>query len=537
MRFVKRIFLEHHWIPFFFLAVYIAIPTSMYYTDGLDFAFFLQRDEFGPEGIHPHHPLFLPLMRTIYQAILVLIPGLKSMVFLQTVSAISGAAGIWFFMKILRAWGEGKSSSAIGGFFLGSIFGYWHFSTDASAYIPAFAIMLAGMLTVFSSRNFSAKRALYAGLICATAVLIHELAFLGVIAAGYFLFFNPDKKKYPLRSSLGFTAVLIGMIVIAISASYLVLRNSFPEIPIGFWQFVTSHADNRYFWTIANIPTRKLLFEVARSHTHLFFHLKPWEWVYFLNSRGDSMATVAFYRGFTCISAIVVCASIVAHRGKTKEKRHLLTSQYFWLLIVFCFTTAFVTENHFYRIFYLPPLIAIFGEFLKITFQRIKFAIKPITAIAVGAYFIHVLTMGILMDYPERANPFYSDTNQVDNFSGKNNLVVFSAEERYRTKYYRYFGKNDCIRITSRVAYLNYWDDIWPNRDLISDQTAEHFSANYNNVLITGRSLEQGEQYLLFSTFNLPGKHPEIMMILEDRLVNTGGLQGNDGYYYQMRIE
>jgi len=537
MQFLKRIFFEHYWIPFFFLAVYIAIPTSMYYTDGLDFAFFLQRNEFGPEGIHPHHPLFLPLMRVIYKTVLVLIPNLRSMIFLQVVSSICGAAGIWFFMAILRAWGEKKSSAAIGGFFLGSIFGYWHFSTDASAYIPAFAILLAGMLVIFSSAELSPKRAFSAGLISAVAVLMHQLALFGVITIFYFLFFNPDKKRYPLRSSFAFTGVLIVAVVLAIITSYLVLIRIFPEIHVEFWEFVTSHAHDRYFWTIANIPARKLLYEMARSHTNLFFHLTPWEWVYFLNSRGDSMGTVAFYRGFTCICAIVVCASIVAHVGKTREKKHLLTTQYFWLLIVFCFATAFMTENHFYRIFYLPPLIAIFGEFLKLVFSRIKFAIKPVTAIAVCAYFIHVLTQGILLDYPERANPFYPDADRVDRFSGVGNLVVFPAEDRYRSKYYRYFGKSDCIRITSRIAYLDYWEDIWPNRDAISDQTAEYLSTNYENILITRRSLEQGELYLLFSTFNLPGEHPEIMMISEDRLVNTGGLQGNDGYYYQMRID
>jgi len=194
-------------------------------------------------------------------------------------------------------------------------------------------------------------------------------------------------------------------------------------------------------------------------------------------------------------------------------------------------------ENHFYKIFYLPPFIYISGEFARRIIRILKFNLKPVVAVALAVYFIYVLMSGIIPDHNPKSNPFYYYTERLDRIVSKNDLVILPSDKRYLVKFYRYFGKGEVLRATSRIAYTDYWSEIWPNRFEFASKTEEFFKSRFENILISERAWSQGEEFLMFSRYNFPGFQPIVLMLEKEHLIVEEKVMGYDGQYLKVRIE
>jgi hypothetical protein len=299
--------------------------------------------------------------------------------------------------------------------------------------------------------------------------------------------------------------------------------------------YLTSHAQERYFWTIINKPFVSVMVDAARSHTNLFIHLKPQEIISYDGIKGDTPGSILIYRGFTQIGALIALASLILIQFVNEERRSLIRMHFVWLAIVFGFTCAFMPLNNFYRIFYLPPLIMVWGQFLKsIPGKKL---VKIALVLMLLVLFAYNLTKGIIPDRAIVSNPYFYDTARIDRFVHEGDLVIFPAKDRYRAKFYRYFGKGDAIRATQRIAYMDYWTDIFPKRKEFAKETMDYLKTSYKEIFISERAWGGGEEFILLARYNLPGPFSRLMMIEKERLIVEKEVMGPDGIYFKVRVE
>jgi len=93
------------------------------------------------------------------------------------------------------------------------------------------------------------------------------------------------------------------------------------------------------------------------------------------------------------------------------------------------------------------------------------------------------------------------------------------------------------MRVALRIAYMNYWDDIWPKRQEYSNDTMDYLKSNYKEIFISEKAWAEGEEFILLARYNLPGPFSRLMMIEKERLLVEKEVMGPDEVYFKVKVE
>lgn len=343
----------------FFFIIYAALPTRNYYWDGLIYGEFLERsDGFSAQLFHPNHLLYNFVGYAAFQGLQELRIVDRALFALQYGSIFFGAVSGAIFYLIGRQLFHSIYVSLVATGVLGFSAAWWRFATDADVYVISICFLLLSFYLMIAA----CRRPLLAAIAFVAAMLFHELAILFFPAAVATLWLTSDESRERWLSIVKFGA-LSGVLIASVYLWAFWLTHGFFEIRT-FARWMTAYAGTA---TVGpDIPTA--LRWMAKGTRQLFVDGST-----NLVERGlisdiaivlFSLAILALLISLAVSRSSIRVAFVRAASKFRKTQSRLAIICLAWIVPYVCFLLAFEPGNTFYRLFYLPPLVLLFGAFV-----------------------------------------------------------------------------------------------------------------------------------------------------------------------------
>lgn len=509
-------------VSIFFALLYLLIPTKVLFIDGIYYAEHLENMPYYDQGFHPHHLIYLPLMHLLYGAFHLIFPWMRALVFLQALNAILGGLTIWVFSKILRRLNFSIISRVLAIILLGSSYTFWHHSSDASIYILVHLLILCVTLIVLSDRFHSSKSVQYStGFLLGLTSLIHGIAAFMIIPYGFYLWLKDKKNGMSKFRRFSIPFLLVGIITYPVI--FLIFCGEANQSLSSFLQWTGSYERAEYYFTFSGAYAHNIIQTITRGHYNAFFTLKPLEKILFDGFSGDTAVSFKLYMYFLFLTALTVVSFIFQSINCSDKNRR---SMYFLFLaqfiVYFALTSLFIPENHYYRIFYLCPLIVIWTGMFSMLGESYKLILKPLVAIAILVFMYLNLVKGIIPQARIRYNPYLTITSQLDQVMTERDVVLFPYKDRYFTGIYRYFGKGDAIHLQQGEHFLNH-GELERNFGKYESETLAMLDERYDHIFLTqdafnwlgldSKSKAPRIDPVVFTPKNYRLPHPDFMVV------------------------
>jgi hypothetical protein len=311
------------------LILYLIFPTKNFYWDGVSFAIAIENP--ANSLLWPSHLLYAVFGAGLYKLSGAIGFHTRALFILQTANSVLAGACLILLYRIVRRAGGPRAWATIAALTLGFSATWWKFATDANAYIPAVALLLGAYLLLDHP-----DRGWLAGLAHAAAMLFHELAILFLPIALLRLGKNRRARAVYLLASLA-----------PVGAAYWIAYRSLSTHAsvAGFWSWTTSHSpDSSFsfrFWSNLTLS--------LRGTFRLFFGGKLIEAV---NGTWARLALIAL---------VYVTGAFLYFTWRSRKSLRLAPPPLpliAWVGVYVAFLFFWMPQNTFYRLFYLPPLIA-----------------------------------------------------------------------------------------------------------------------------------------------------------------------------------
>jgi hypothetical protein len=509
-------------VSILFALLYLAIPTKMFYIDGIYYAEHLENMPYYDQGFHPHHLIYLPLMHLLYGAFHLIIPSVRALAFLQALNAVLGGLTIWFFSRILRKLNFSIISRVLAIILLGSSYTFWHHASDANIYILVHLLVLCVALIVLSDRFYASKSCQYStGFLLGFTCLVHQIAVLMIIPLGLYIWSRDKKNGSKILLRLAIPFLLAGFIAYPVVFNLFSGETNLTLTTFLLWAGSFGRAEHYFAF---NASYANDMFQtITRGHYNAFFTLKPLERILFDGTSGDTAVSIRLYIYFMFLTSLTVISFIfqsISHVDSNKRKIYFFFLIQF--IVYFTLTSIFMPENHFYRIFYLCPLIVIWTGMFSMLGESYKLILKPIVAIAILVFLYLNLTKGIIPQSRIRYNPYLTMTAQLDQVMTERDVVLFPLKDRYFTGIYRYFGKGDAIHLQQGEHFLNR-DELARNFEKYKSETLSMLDDRYDRIFLTqdafnwlglDRKLKSRRiDPVVFTPKNYRRPHPDFMAV------------------------
>lgn len=339
------------------LLVYGILPTKNYYWDGVAFAQSIEQASgvssqsrlFWTSIIHPNHLLYNSIGYLVWNAVRGLGLHVRAIAVLQAMNMVAAAACAWLMQRILRR----TTHSAYLSTTLALLFAFsaifWKYSTDADAYIlSVLCLMWAFYLFVASEK----PHPLLVGLLHAAAMLIHQLAFLFFPAAALGLFLKGGWKAV-----WRYCAIAGGITLPAYYAGFWLEERE--TNPADFLHWLTSHSPDASF--SFNLPRNAAI--TVSSYSRLFFggtgHVLRYFGPFMLVTLISLAAVLAIL--ITLLVRYRADLCFVAHPDWGSNSARVAVA---WLSAYFVFLFFWLPHNTFYKLFCLPAIVFLVGQWL-----------------------------------------------------------------------------------------------------------------------------------------------------------------------------
>ena len=372
------------------LLIYLLLPTTNYYWDGLIYGDFIERStNFGPNLFHANHLIYNHAGYLVHRAGSMFVDGYRALYALQLLTIFAAAACAAIFYSIARKlFGTGRNAILLTAL-LAFAAGWWRFATDADVYIISIGFLLLSFYLMLAAQT---ARPYLAATSFAVAVLFHQLALFFLPVLFLLLLIEDGKFHAPsLKRAITAASMSLALIAVAYVAAYWSLTGSI-TIP-AFLDWITSRAEaaNRPFtfgegvyWLVAG--TRRLFFDGS------------------IKLLGRDPVSIAAVSTFAVLSLGLVASVIF---GLTKRKDIDAHSRFpyriptttlaglcmAWIAPYVIFLMIFMPESTFYRLFYFPPLVLLIG--LLLTRVRWLNARRETLPLLVAAFAVYNFTFYI----------------------------------------------------------------------------------------------------------------------------------------------
>lgn len=365
------------------LLVYASFPTRNYYWDGVGFALAVEDAQSLTSGLfNPNHLFYNFFGYLLYQPLHWAAPDLRVLCLLQICSMLFSVATIYLLFSMLMASLRDSYTSACLTLLFAFSATWWKFSTDANVYVPSvFFLLLAASKLQRRRPNWAAI-----GLIHAVGVLLHQIAvfFYPVVLVAVFQNGSLRGRKQALRDASLYTAMVAGLVILSYGWVWFGVVNGskqdsaavhYAQVDTSgvrtarvdnFLSWILSHGNEEYSFRSLTANAQDSL----RSNVRLFFGGRFSLALNYIETPllvilGVLLVCSVGLLAFTLRQALrthaVQCKLAVAEPQAEKLVPLLLT----WIGSFATFLFLWLTEYPYYRLFYLPALILLFGVLMK----------------------------------------------------------------------------------------------------------------------------------------------------------------------------
>jgi len=335
------------------LLVYLAIPTRNYYWDGITFALDIENAAGLKSLLHPNHLLYSPIGWLIYRA---LSGTIRALYVLQFLNAFFGALAVYFLFGIVAKVAQSIRAAIA----LTALFAFagmwWRFSTDADAYIPSVLLLIICADLLITSRP---SRPIQVALLHTLAMLAHELAFLFVLPASYWIWRHGSKGESQLvrfRRTMAY-ACTAGFSTLGVYVAVFRWRSGGFTFP-AFFAFLTSHAAGSGF----SFNAIRNSWLTVRSWAQVFLAGKA-SLVRYSDWLTRFLISVSLLSFFFLLKTAFSCyrKRISIQVGEREVFRFAAV----WLAVYALFLFFWMPENSFYKLFAWPAFILLLASCWK----------------------------------------------------------------------------------------------------------------------------------------------------------------------------
>jgi hypothetical protein len=435
------------------LIVYLCFPTRNFYWDGVYFAQVIEdAKSLDVTLLHPNHLIYNYFGFVIYKGTLFLGIEARAITILQFVnSLLSSLTAVVFFYTLRFIFRSDRSAVVLTLLFSFSAT-WWKYSTDADSYIPSVLLLIVGLNLVLPGRR---PRPMLVAFVHAISMCFHQLAvfFFPVIVLGIWLQASDEPKTRRLLLMTEYAAAAFVLTIASYCVSFFLLTGG-----LDFADFAK--------WTTSYAPTAHFTFSVGESLTHtlrgevkLFFEGR-------FNFFREILNPLTAFLGAALIAVLGAFFFQVRSvwkkpRGTSQAKNQRLRS-ILWLCLVWIgtylvFLFFWHPQNTFYRLFYFPALIILFGLFL--TWREILERSKWIGPLMVGIVSLSNFIFFILPYSRVRKETPLALALELNNHWTDHTVVYFSELES-DARLVKYFNPNGSWKSVAELSTEEFEEEL-----------------------------------------------------------------------------
>jgi len=494
-----------------FACIYALFPTKMHLSDGVGYAYMLEHFSDG-HFMHPHHPLWLPLMQYLYDGAKLIIPDLRSMPFICFINALLGGLSVFVFIQIAHKLSRSRMISILTGLFFGFSWGMMNYSSDSNIYILALFIILLAARIILANDKPTPNDAIKASFLMVLASVIHQITFFFT-----FVVLVAILLKLPKRERFRYAAICTFFYSICVFAIfqwlyYLGILDVDLNTNFTFFSWLTSYGSNPNWWTIFKIgfiPANELF---SYSQVNLFFHTIGYEIVRHTGYFEKPLSYLPYIIIYAIILLTIVYEIIDVFRTRKNASRHRSTRILLlvWILPYFIFNQFYCALDVHYKLFYLAPLLLLWMLRLFESPKLIKLPIGVLSCILLAFLAIWNISTGMVPNSKTESNDFLTRALAIGEAVDKNDLVIFSVREFYLASLTRYY--TDADTVPYRMDF-NRFAVVDKGFLKIDNMTVDFFNENYNRIFLSDHAYSSKPRNWYFSALFLPRSAPGLLAL------------------------
>jgi putative effector of murein hydrolase LrgA (UPF0299 family) len=430
--------------------IYLATLTSNYYWDGITFALQIEKVAKGERGasllFHQNHLLYNPAGYLIYAPAHAIGMSIRALSVLQIINAIAGAIAVGVFFRMAERATGNRYAAIISSSALAVSSVWWKLATDADAYILSLLFMLLCASNLFSEK----PRWHTAGLALAGAMLLHELAALFYPAAIVTIFSNRNiERRWKFAagmSSIAWTATVGVYYVCAV-----LLRGI--EGPIDVVKWAVSNQSG----VSPSLNPLHGLWLLPRANLDLIvghnfgFVLSNGGWV----ESGFALAAlitaaVFVFKVLRRVKPVGIVKSFIQPAFYMSESmKRFAPALVTWIGAYLLFLIFWEPWQTYYRVFYAPALLLVFGIALSNYHRLTGNAPSGAAAFAAAALALFNLAFFIIPNMRTDSNARVAAARDAGRVWNERTVIYFADHTEVDTTFEYFNSETRWRRLTS----------------------------------------------------------------------------------------
>jgi hypothetical protein len=361
------------WLLFIAIVlIYLLFPTRVYYWDGITFAQTIENvPRLQPSLVHPNHLIYNFVGYIFFKLLRSFSPEIRALTALQILNILLSAICARIFFAILFDTLRSLYLAVCLTLLFAFSATWWKFSTDADAYIPSVLFLLISFYLVLPKQK---ARPLLLAVTFFVSMAFHQLAIVmwPVLVLGIYVQDGELSIRRRTLNAAYFSAVAAVLIIAAYAYLFYLASPAFSVQRLLSWTASYSpDADTQFnLWSNLTYSLRGLVRLFLGGRFNLLKGLLNPVIILLFVVLVSAVAFVLFNVGRSLAMAILV-GRVPKLRLETRQKTVLLLAL-LWTFLYVVFLFFWLPQNTFYRLFYLPALILLFGLLLAARPHRIS---------------------------------------------------------------------------------------------------------------------------------------------------------------------
>jgi hypothetical protein len=361
------------WLLFIAIVlIYLLFPTRVYYWDGITFAQTIENvPRLQPSLVHPNHLIYNFVGYIFFKLLRSFSPEIRALTALQILNILLSAICARIFFAILFDTLRSLYLAVCLTLLFAFSATWWKFSTDADAYIPSVLFLLISFYLVLPKQK---ARPLLLAVTFFVSMVFHQLAIVmwPVLVLGIYVQDGELSIRRRTLNAAYFSAVAAVLIIAAYAYLFYLASPAFSVQRLLSWTASYSpDADTQFnLWSNLTYSLRGLVRLFLGGRFNLLKGLLNPVIILLFVVLVSAVAFVLFNVGRSLAMAILA-GRVPKLRLETRQKTVLLLAL-LWTFLYVVFLFFWLPQNTFYRLFYLPALILLFGLLLAARPHRIS---------------------------------------------------------------------------------------------------------------------------------------------------------------------
>jgi hypothetical protein len=361
------------WLLFIAIAIiYLLFPTRVYYWDGITFAQTIENvPRLQPSLVHPNHLIYNFVGYIFFKLLRSFSPEIRALTALQILNILLSATCARIFFAILLDTLRSLYLAVCLTLLFAFSATWWKFSTDADAYIPSVLFLLICFYLVLPRQK---ARPLLLAVTFFVSMAFHQLAIVmwPTLALGIYVQDGELSIKGRLLNAAYFSAVAGVLIIAAYAILFYLASAEFSIQRLLSWTASYSPDAETQFnlWSSLGYSLRGLVRLFLGGRFNLLKALVN-PFVIFLFAALVAALGFVLFNLVRALSIAILVGRVPKLRLETRQKTVLLLALV-WTFLYVVFLFFWLPHNTFYRLFYLPALILLFGLLLAAKPHRIS---------------------------------------------------------------------------------------------------------------------------------------------------------------------